>query len=399
MKHRIITLLVVLMLAAIAIPVAAQDANPQACVADYNPDTDYFPVESDIEQADGFTIEYFDNYKVIDVVPWDGAGEENHFQYVLVQCGTPPPDGYEDAMMIEVPAGDIIAMSTTYLPQLVKLDLTDHLIGLDSFLYPNTPEIVDLIESGDLIEIGSGGDVNVEAVLDAEPDIVMTYGSGLPDYDAHPALLDAGVFVAMNGDFAEPSLLGRAEWIKYIAAFYNAEAEANAAYDTIQSEYNAVQELAADIPEEERLTVLYNAPYQGTWYIPGQETWAGELLTDAGLDYVLMEEAPEDTIPLDFEAVYEAGLDAPLWIPNLFGVNTLDDLLAQDERYADFAAVENNAVYNTNARVNENGGNDFYESGVTNPHLLLQDLVALAYPEQLPDHELIFFQQLTPATE
>ena len=397
--------LTVLALLVMVVPAAAQQApiaegNPQECVTDYDPDTDYFPAKAQVTQAEGFSIAYFDNYKVIDVtLPWSGATEADSFQYVLVQCGTPAPDGYEDAQMIEVPTGDLIAMSTTYLPQLVELELTENLIGLDSFLYTNTPEIVALAEDGEVIEVGSGGSVNVEMVLAAEPDMVMTYGSGIPDYDAHPALLDAGIFVAINGDFAEPSLLGRAEWMKFLAAFYNEERAAEAAYADILAEYEAVRELAADIPAEERLTVLYNAPYQGTWFVPGQATWAGELLTDAGVDYVLMDDAQTDSVPLDFEAVYAAGLDAPVWIPNLFAVDTIQDLVAQDERYADFAAVQQGGVWNTNGRVNANGGNDFYETGVTNPHLVLRDLVAIFYPDVLPEHDPMFFLQLPDETE
>jgi iron complex transport system substrate-binding protein len=120
----------------------------------------------------------------------------------------------------------------------------------------------------------------------------------------------------------------------------------------------------------------------------------GQLLRDAGVNYVLMDEVPEDSHDFSFEAVIESGLDAPIWIPNAFLVNTLDDLLAQDERYADFAAFQAGAVYNDTNRVNANGGNDFWETGVTNPHLVLQDLVSIFYPDLLPDHERVFYKKL-----
>jgi iron complex transport system substrate-binding protein len=102
--------------------------------------------------------------------------------------------------------------------------------------------------------------------------------------------------------------------------------------------------------------------------------------------------------PFDFEVVYEAGLDADLWFPGTFGVRTLDDLVAQDERYADLAAVREQQVYNFDARENANGGNDFFENGVANPQDVLADLISILHPELLPDHELIYFRQL-PAAE
>ena len=37
-----------------------------------------------------------------------------------------------------------------------------------------------------------------------------------------------------------------------------------------------------------------------------------------------------------------------------------------------------------------NGGNNYYEWGVTNPHLVLQDLVAILHPDLMPEHEFAF---------
>lgn len=50
----------------------------------------------------------------------------------------------------------------------------------------------------------------------------------------------------------------------------------------------------------------------------------------------------------------------------------------------------------TTSVLNENGGNDYWESGVTNPHLVLADLIKIFHPELLPDHELYFYQKLEP---
>ena len=168
-------------------------------------------------------------------------------------------------------------------------------------------------------------------------------------------------------------------------------------FNHIVAEYEAVRDIANTIPDAERVTVLWNSfsTYSDSWIIPGQNTWVGELLADAGVDYVLMDAVADGSQPFDFEAVFEAGSAAPVWIPNAFLVNTAADLLSQDERYAEFAAFSNGVIYNDTARVNANGGNDFWETGVTNPHLVLQDLVSIFYPDLLPDHELLFYQGLS----
>ena len=49
---------------------------------------------------------------------------------------------------------------------------------------------------------------------------------------------------------------------------------------------------------------------------------------------------------------------------------------------------------NFRSDVNANGGSDYFETGVTNPDLILADLVKIFHPDLLPDHELYFYRQL-----
>ena len=143
--------------------------------------------------------------------------------------------------------------------------------------------------------------------------------------------------------------------------------------------------------------MLWNSytTFTDSWSIPGQQTWVGQLLADAGVNYVLMDQAPQASQDFSFESVFDVGADAPVWIANAFMVNKAADLLALDERFGDFAAFQNGSVYNDTGRVNAKGGNDFWETGVTHPQLILQDLVSIFYPDLLPDHELTFYVQLS----
>ena len=214
------------------------------CVEQYEAGIDYFPDKADLAYATNLTIDYFDHYKVLTVVqPYPGAAEA--LQYVLVQCGTPAPDGFEGALVIEVPTGRFISMSTTYLPYLVALGQLDRLVGVDSFNFVTSAEVRALIDAGALSEVASGGQLNVEAVLDAEPDMVMTFGTGSPEFDAAPRLLEVGVPAVYSGDFLETDPLGRTEWVHFIAAFFNAEAAAATWFDGVAAEYETLRALAA----------------------------------------------------------------------------------------------------------------------------------------------------------
>ena len=358
------------------------------CVETYDESVDYFPEKTAVTHADGFTIEYFNNYKVVTVAaPWLGA--EDSATYVLVQCGTPAPEGFDNAVTIEVPINSFVSMSTTYLPHLDQFGLMDSLVGVDFAAYAYNATVQEKFAAGELAEIGSGSTVNVEAALDLEPDVIMTSASGSADFDTHPKLQEVGLTVMLNADYLDVTPLGRAEWAKFIAVLYNEEAQADAWFADVASQYEALETLAADVAE--RPTVFANTPFEGTWYMPGGQSYTALLLDTAGADYLWGEDESTSTLFLDFESVFDQAADGDYWI-NLGFVSSLDGLVSADERYADFAAFQNGNVYNYDLRTNEFGSNDFFESAAANPHLVLADLIKIFHPDLVPDHEFVYYR-------
>jgi iron complex transport system substrate-binding protein len=350
---------------------------------------DLFPHKTSLRYAQGFSIEYHDTYKVMTVLtPWKDAN--NTFQYVLVQRGTAPPDGYTQAQIVEIPVRSLVTMSTSYLPYVVKLGVLDTLVGHDNFDYISSPEVLERIAAGQLQEIGEGQNVNIELLLMLNPDLIMTHSvTGVSD--SHPKLLEAGFSVAMNAAYMEPMPLGQAEWIKFIAAFFNKEEAAEAEFTRIATAY---EELAAKTRElEEKPTVFVNAPYEGIWWIPGGKGYAAAFLRDAGADYLWDEMDSAFTTPIDVEIVYARAAQADYWM-NPGQWNSLRDGLAVDERFAQFEAFKQGNVYNSNARLNRYGGDDYWESGLANPHIILADLIKIFHPELVPEHELVYYHQL-----
>ena len=115
---------------------------------DGNAAPDLFPHTAEIRYADGFTVEYHGNYKYVRILePWQGSDE--NFEYILVQRGTAPPEGYPDAQVIEIPVETIVTMSTTYVTYLDMLGELDALVGIDSFLFVMNPGVREMIEEGD----------------------------------------------------------------------------------------------------------------------------------------------------------------------------------------------------------------------------------------------------------
>ncbi|MFW5748488.1 MAG: ABC transporter substrate-binding protein [Chloroflexota bacterium] len=404
MKKTFFTLTMLLMLLALAAGVLnAQDEATETlpesnlidgCVTDFDDTVDYFPHKVEVEYAENFSVEYFNHYKVVEMLPWPGA--EEPLTYVLVQCGTPTPEGFEDVPAFEVPVDRFVGMSTSILPHLDAQGLLDRLVGIDTALYTSNETVISLVATDEVAEIGGGGsgqEINFEILLDLEPDLVMAQqffagGTTLSELEV------GGVPAVLNADYADTTPLGQAEWGKYVALFFNTEAEANDAFSGVAERYNELAELTADV--EERPTVIAASPFDGTWFMPAGDSTIARFLADAGADFLFADETGT-SIPLDFEVVLEDGADAEYWVNVNQFWNTQADMLADDSRFAAFRAVEEDNVWNNNARMNANGGSDYFESGFANPDVILADLIAIFHPELVPDHELVYYQKLEAA--
>jgi iron complex transport system substrate-binding protein len=144
---------------------------------------------------------------------------------------------------------------------------------------------------------------------------------------------------------------------------------------------------------EKRPTVFRNIDHNGSWYVPGGQSFVAAFLRDAGADYLWADDRSSGGMPLGVEAVIERARNADFWLnPGICG--SRKDIQAMDDRYRLFQALRTGHVYNNNAKVNERGGNDYWETGVANPHLVLQDLIHIFHPSLLPKHQLIWYRKL-----
>ena len=130
------------------------------------------PIEArlDLHYARGFRVDYFDAYKVVTVARPDA---EEPFRYLLIQRGQAPPDGYDGVPHIEIPVRTLIATSTTHLPHVEMLGELDRLIAIDDIQYVNSGAVNRRFAAGELTEIGRGRAIDLEKILELQPDLVI----------------------------------------------------------------------------------------------------------------------------------------------------------------------------------------------------------------------------------
>jgi iron complex transport system substrate-binding protein len=370
----------------------------EGCVEQHVEGTDYFPDKAVFEEATSVAVSYHGNHKVVEVTAPD-LPEGSSLRYVLVQCGTPAPElegDLADAQVIEVPVREVVSLTTTNLPHFAELGIVDRLVGVGTGAFVVTPEVLERIESGELPDFAdSGGQPDLERLVAAGPDLLLMDGFGDTLLDDVRRFTDAGVPVAIDADFNERTLLGRAEWLKFTSLFTNTERAAEDVYAGVRDRYEERREYAAQF--EERPRVLVNTPYEGTWFVPGGDSFLANAIADAGGEYVFAEAEGTYSHAYDIETVLDTGADADVWIQAGSVNGTLDDLLAVDERFGSFRALAEGEVWAWDAWVTEGGGYAIFEVAYTRADLLLDDLVAALHPEARDDIDLTFYGQVPPA--
>src|SRR5690625_978811 len=327
-------------LAGCSVDHAPDSSSPRpGCITDFDPDTDYFPDKSALSEATNFRLKYHRSYQVLTVLRPYLGGEP--VSYVLVRCGAPAPQltgELAGAQRIAVPVGSLYSGSTTHLAMITELDQAGVVTGVASPAAVADPQIRRRIDAGQTVGYASGGQLNIEAVLGAAPDVLVTQGIDDP---GHPKLREAGIPVVADAEWLEPTPLGRAEWVKMFAALTGTERQAQQSYQAIRESYRT---LAAKAATAEPAQVLVGTMHSGSWSMPTGASYSGRLVADAGGGYPwLADDGPEHR-QLNFESVYARAGDAPVWLVT-DDWRTVGDAVAQDSRYGELAATRSGQVW------------------------------------------------------
>lgn len=344
-----------------------------------------------VNYARGFDISYQKGYKTITVYnPWQGAANIAE-KYYLVDKNEEIPQNLSGKVIIRTPVTKIVCLSTTHIALVDFIGKASTIVGISGKKYVNNKLIKKLIEQNKVFDLGYDNTLNYERLISIKPDIVIAYGIESNISEMVNKLKELGIVVVINAEYLEESPLGKAEWIKFVASFYNEEQLASKKFDDIKNQYLKLKEITGRIST--RPKVLTGLPWNDIWYVPGGRSYAAQLINDAGGNYLWNNDNSRETMALSIESVFEMGKDADVWI-NTGDANTEDDILANDERLIHLKSFQQHAIFNNNARQNDNSGNDYWESGIVNPQVILKDLISIFHPQIFPEQKLIYYKKL-----
>ena len=352
----------------------------------------YYPEKVKINHAKGFTVQYFDHYKIVNILsPFEKNTDTT--KYLLLQRGTVRPKNYTDYQVIEIPIRSLVAMSSMHVGLLGFLESYDILTGLGGLEYVYSPEVIKLITAGKISEAGKDQGLNEEKLVNMHPDLIMTMGSPGAGMGHFQILKDAEIPVLINSEWVETTPLARAEWVKLLAVLLNKEELVNQKFSIIEQEYNRLVDLAKN--STTKPSIISGLNTKDVWFLPSGNSYMTQFFRDAGADYHWNNIKATGSLSLSFETVYPIALRADYWMNVGFSsTDTKKDILKQDSRYSDFEAYKSGKMYSYNNRVNDKGSNDFFESGNMNPQIVLADMIKIFHPKLLPEHQLVYYKQI-----
>merc|ERR1719162_2491189 len=200
------------------------ELDAHGCLKNFDPTADYFTPEhrammtstgsvpSKVTFATAFSIEYFRTFKVL-------RNLKTSKVYVLHQCGAgagPPaadlPADAVGAPVFTVPVQSWSTGSTTALAFMEELGLMNKAAVIDPS-YASSSCLLKLAGCGVINGLANGWPSGQFSTF--------AYAARNSTSQLH---FEGGSYSGVEVDFAatsDPSALGRAEWIKYLAAFFN----------------------------------------------------------------------------------------------------------------------------------------------------------------------------------
>lgn len=272
------------------------------------------------------------------------------------------------SISVKVPVKRAAVYTATHATLLAELGQLDRIGGMFDTQYIQHKGIRDAIAKGNIRDLGNSNAVNIEQIMDLQPDLLMP--SPYESQSGYGRLEQMRIPIMECADYMEVSPLARAEWIRIYGLLFGVEQLADSLFNSIEHRYNELKELASQAQHKPKL--LTERPLSGTWHVPCGESTTGTLYRDAGADYLFANTPGSGANALSIEMVLDKAIDADFWLIKSFGP------LTKEQLEQDCPALKH---INAKLMVCNTGQVPFFEETPFHPEYLLENLINMLHPE------------------
>ena len=351
--------------------------------------------QTNMQYAKHFSVSYHEGYKLAHI-RFQSDQRKIHFdqKIILLQKEAKSPElsgDLEGAWVVEVPLQTVAANDDGEITRLSALGLADQIVAMGGGgIYDE--ELRRRWEDKKIASIGYSFHraPQPEVLVELNPDLLLLYAYDHGRMESLERCRDLGINAIPQFAWAEPSFLGKAEWIKFTALFFNKEKEAEELFTQIADRCQELMQLTAEQASKPKAFMLYHPSSDSDWSAHRNDFYAS-FLSAAGAINVLADNGPSHPVGINNEMLLAKGKDADFWLIN----NTSDQDWAPATYLQSFRSYQQQHVFHYQKRTrHEHNAYDWYETPEVRPDLVLEDLVSIFYPELLPNHELLFFDKV-----
>lgn len=299
-----------------------------------------------LEYAKDFKVDYYkDGYTLVQVAG-DGA-------FLLVPEGKEAPkDLAGDIKVLQQP------LNRTYLVASAVMDMFRSIDALDMIRFSGLkaenwylPEVTEAMEKGDILYAGKYSAPDYERIMAEGCNLVIENTMIYHTPAVKEQLERFGIPVMVDYSSYEQEPLARTEWVKLYGVLTGKEAEAEKVFKEQVAAFDEIGEQKEQGPT----VAFFYFTNDGKVNVRKSSDYLPKMINMAGGTYIFDqlgsdEDTAASTISLPIEEFYAAAKDADYMIYNgttVGQIESMADLLAQNELLAKCKAVEEKKVYCT----------------------------------------------------
>ncbi|XP_057972065.1 uncharacterized protein LOC131160417 isoform X2 [Malania oleifera] len=322
---------------------------------------------SKVEDAAYFHIYYGQTFKVI-------KNNADGMSYLLIQNNSRMA-GKRKYCTSRIKSFDIplsnYSIDTEYFPVsfLELLGLQGSIKGITSEAV-TSPCLLKSIQEGE-----------VQIINQSEPQQLTQFAAHFTSHSDQPQPCN----FATCQPFAEDTPLQRAEWIKYMGTFANLEARANQVYDAVKKNYLCLANATSNMTTPYKRVVAW---IEDVWTFT-KDTYKLKYVEDAGgenVDSSINKIKYNISNPGDLDEFHAILCTLDVVIdethtsdPASYNLSSfLQNINVED--YSFFSFITNQTLWRYDKRVHNSSTLDWYDGAISQPQLVLADLVEALFP-------------------
>lgn len=322
-----------------------------------------------LKYATQFNVFYYKGgYKLLDV--------KDDRQYLIVPEGKKTPKGLdEEIVVLKQPLDHIYLAATSAMALFDSLDGLDHIrmsgAQASDWYIDHAKEAM---EAGNILFAGKYSEPDYEMLVKEDCDLAIESTMILHTPKVQEMIEDLDIPVFIDRSSYEGHPLGRTEWIKAYAAMLDKEDTADAFFEK-QTE---VVENLKDFKNTGKTVAYFFVNTDGTVVVRSSKDYIPKMIEIAGgkyiFDHLKNTESKSASVNLSMEEFYAKAKDADYLIYNASidsPIQSVQELTAKNELFADFKAVKNGNVWCTGKSLYQ--ATDIVGNLITDIHLMLTD--------------------------